>query len=108
MAVFPTVKERLAFLGYEYEGDLGIRGREAFRYIGREHLQKHHLYVCPADSRELQRHLTFRNYLRNHPEAVQEYSRVKKEAALQYPDSIEKYMEYKSHCIEALYRKCGL
>ena len=36
-------------IGYQYEGDLGIPGREAFRYDGKDHLKKHHLYVCPAD-----------------------------------------------------------
>ncbi len=55
-------------IGYQYEGDLGIPGREAFRYDGKDHLKKHHLYVCPADSPELKRHIAFRNYLRTHPE----------------------------------------
>ena len=105
---FPAVRELLAVAGYRHEGDLGIRDREAFCYKGKDHLQKHHLYVCPPDSRELRRHLTFRNYLRTHPEAAREYSRVKEAAARQHPDSIEGYMAYKSDCIAALYQKCGL
>ena len=65
-----TVIEKLAVIGYEYEGNLGIVGREAFGYTGKEHLQNHHLYVCAKDSPELKRHLTFRDYLRSHKEAV--------------------------------------
>ena len=58
--------------GYIYEGDLGLKDREAFRYEGKEHLRTHHLYVCPQDSKELKRHLAFRNYLRKHPNTVKE------------------------------------
>ena len=68
-------------IGYQYEGDLGIPGREAFRYDGKDHLKKHHLYVCPADSPELKRHIAFRNYLRTHPDAVRKYSLIKEEGA---------------------------
>ena len=49
--------ERLASIGYVHEGNLGIEGREAFCYTGKPHLQLHHLYVCPADSEELRRHI---------------------------------------------------
>ncbi len=60
--------EALAAIGYRHEGDLGIAGREAFAYDGKEHLQRHHLYVCAQDSAELKRHLAFRDHLRAHPE----------------------------------------
>lgn len=108
MEEFPFVKARLAAIGYEHEGDLGIRGREAFRYEGKSHLMKHHLYVCPSDAPELHRHLTFRDYLRAHPEAVAQYSRIKEEAARAFPDSVDDYMSCKAPCIEKIYRQCGL
>ena len=95
-------------LGYEHEGDLGIPGREAFRYDGKTHLMKHHLYVCRESSRELKRHLTFRDYLRSHPADAAEYGRVKLEAVQLYPDSIDGYMAHKDGCIRKLYEKCGL
>ena len=53
---------RLSKIEYEHEGNLGIEGREAFRYEGKDHLQTHHLYVCPQDSLELNRHILFREY----------------------------------------------
>ena len=107
-SVLAEVIARLASIGYLHEGDLGIPGREAFAYSGKLHLQTHHLYVCPQDSAELHRHITFREYLRSHPEAVQYYSAVKETAARLFPDDIEGYMQYKAPCIEELYRKCGL
>lgn len=98
----------LAGIGYFHEGDLGIRGREAFAYSDKQHLMKHHLYVCPSDSEELRRHILFRDFLRNNSEAAMEYGRVKEEAARLYPNDIEGYIEYKTPCIERLYSRCGL
>ena len=43
------VIQKLAAIGYAHEGNLGIEGREAFAYSGKEHLQVHHLYVCPEN-----------------------------------------------------------
>jgi len=98
----------LAGAGYLHRGDLGIPGREAFAYEGKEHLRKHHLYVCAEDSPELKRHLAFRDYLRSHPEAVKEYSRIKEEAAALYPDDIDRYIAHKSPFIRGIYRELGL
>ena len=99
---------KLEAIGYVHEGDLGIKGREAFSYSDKPHLQQHHLYVCSLASKELFRHITFRDYLRNNPDAVSKYSKVKEAAAKLYPNEIDKYMEYKSACIEELYSLCGL
>lgn len=107
-SVLEAVIARLAAIGYIHEGDLGIPGREAFKYTDKPHLQTHHLYVCPRDSRELHRHITFREFLKSHPEAVRQYSRVKETAAQLYPDDIDRYIAYKSPCIEELYAQCGL
>ena len=107
-SVLEAVIARLAAIGYIHEGDLGIPGREAFKYTDKPHLQTHHLYVCPRDSRELHRHITFREFLKSHPEAVRQYSRVKETAAQLYPDDIDRYIAYKSPCIEELYTQCGL
>ena len=101
--VFAKVAARLAMIGYEHEGDLGIPGREAFRYRDKPHLMTHHLYVCPQDSAELHRHVAFRDYLRSHPEAAARYSRIKEEAARLYPNDIDGYMAYKAPCIGEIF-----
>ena len=103
-----AVIPRLWEIGYCHEGDLGIPGREAFRYTGERRLQEHHLYVWPQDSAELKRHIAFRDYLRSHPEAVRAYSRIKEEGAALYPYSIEKYTAHKSSFIEMIYREIGV
>lgn len=102
------VGDKLGAIGYTHEGDLGIKDREAFKYSDKPHLMKHHLYVCPQDSKELHRHLTFRDFLRSNQEAVGKYSAVKETAAKLFPDDMDGYIAYKSPCIEDLYKQCGL
>ena len=107
-SAWDIIVKKLEAIGYIHEGDLGICNREAFRYSDKPHLQTHHLYVCPQFSEELHRHIVFRDFLRNDPQAVKKYSAVKEEAARLFPNDIDGYIEYKSPCIEELYRKCGL
>ena len=107
-SVFDAVVQKLDAIGYIHEGDLGIKDREAFKYTDKPHLMLHHLYVCPQDSEELRRHITFRDFLRRTPEAVRKYSLVKEKAAALFPDEIEQYIAFKAPCIEELYIKCGL
>lgn len=107
-SVFDTVVEKLGKIGYIHEGDLGIKDRHAFKYSSKPHLQTHHLYVCPRFSQELKRHITFRDYLRQNPQAVEKYGKVKETAARMYPDDIDGYIRYKTPCIEEIYKECGL
>ena len=107
-SVFDDVVQRLNVIGYIHEGDLGIKGRDAFKYADKPHLMTHHLYVCPSDSEELHRHSTFRDYLRGNSEAVKMYSQVKEKAAELFPNDIDGYIRYKTPCIERLYKMCGL
>ena len=94
-SVFDAVVRKLESIGYIHEGNLGIKDREAFKYSDKPHLKTHHLYVCPQYSEELHRHMSFRDYLRSHPEAVRKYSSVKENAASMFPENIDKYSEYK-------------
>ena len=107
-SVFDAVVSSLAEIGYLHEGDLGIKDRHAFRYTDKPHLQTHHLYVCPQNSAELHRHITFRDFLRSNPDAVEKYSRVKETAARLFPEDMDRYMAYKAPCIARLYEECGL
>jgi GrpB-like predicted nucleotidyltransferase (UPF0157 family) len=76
--------------------------------LNKSHLQKHHLYVCPQHSKELLRHITFRDFLRNNPETRKKYSEIKEKAAELFPNDIDKYIEYKAPLIEELYSLCSL
>lgn len=105
---FKEVKNLLESIEYIHEGDLGILGREAFSYKNKSHLMAHHLYVCNKNNEELHRHITFRDYLRQHEEDKNRYSSIKKEMALKYPEDIDSYIEGKQDVILDIYKKCGL
>jgi GrpB-like predicted nucleotidyltransferase (UPF0157 family) len=84
-AVFPQVTAKLAELGYVHEGDRGIAEREAFKRqdefvpwlpVKRSWMAQH-LYVCPAGSRELDRHVCFRDVLKSRPDLCTEYEAIK-------------------------------
>ena len=66
---------RLASLGYEPDGDLGIIGREAFRTPPT--LFAHHLYVCLPNCEEFRRHILLRDSLRSRSADVSAYSNLK-------------------------------
>ena len=107
-SIFDAVVNKLSTIGYIHEGNLGIKDREAFKYSDKSHLKRHHLYVCPQQSEELHRHITFRDFLRSNPETVKSYGAVKEKAAQLFPDDMDKYIEYKAPCVEELYEMCGL
>ena len=46
-SVFDIIVSKLETIGYIYEGNLGIKDREAFKYLNKPHLQTNHLYVFP-------------------------------------------------------------
>ncbi len=74
-------------LGYYHNGDQGIPGREVFkrRPSASPHpvldLIPHHLYLCASDSKELSRHLRFRDRLRSDEAARTTYAQIKREIA---------------------------
>ncbi|MDF2505152.1 GrpB family protein [Clostridium sp.] len=105
---FQEVKNQLGTIGYIHEGDLGISGREAFKYRNKDCLMTHHLYVCNKNNEELHRHITFRDYLRNNKKERERYSLIKKEMAAKYPEDIDSYISGKQDVILEIYEKCGL
>ncbi|MEH1957581.1 MAG: GrpB family protein [Nostoc sp.] len=99
-AQIPKVSERLATLGYVYEGDKGIKGREAF--VCPPNKARHHLYVCPRDSEALKFHLLFRDYLLKHSNEAQRYGCLKRELALKFTNDIEAYTNGKTAYIQMI------
>jgi GrpB-like predicted nucleotidyltransferase (UPF0157 family) len=95
-----TRSQRLAILGYQHEGDLGISGREAF--TSPVAAPAHHLYVCPADSPELARHLAFRDYLRSHPGQARAYAELKRSLAERFYTDRDAYSRGKATFIESV------
>ncbi|MBG9791617.1 hypothetical protein ABD76_03455 [Paenibacillus dendritiformis] len=111
--IMPVVKDiekidsfnpQIEGLGYECMGEFGMTGRRYFRKGGDN--RTHHVHVFQADNKEdIHRHLAVRDYLRSHPEAVEQYGNLKASLANQFPNDIEAYMDGKDAFVKELERK---
>jgi GrpB-like predicted nucleotidyltransferase (UPF0157 family) len=97
---FLSIKTALEKIGYFHNGNQGIEDREAFKRNGKLlhpilDTIPHHLYVCPAHSKALERHLLSRNYLRKHAWARIKYQQMKYEIAERAGQDRKKYAALK-------------
>lgn len=103
----------LGSIGYEFEGDRGIRDRYAYKNVSvavpfsehRDVWPDHHLYVCPHNSLELARHLLFRDRLRSSSELRDAYVEIKREALRRSGGVRQVYVEEKERLGDAFFRK---
>jgi GrpB-like predicted nucleotidyltransferase (UPF0157 family) len=115
-SVLKRIIVALEKLAYEYVGDLGITGREAFRRTNatvpnvnpEKEWFKHNLYVCTKGSIDLQNHLNLRNYLIKNPQKVIEYSQLKENLAQQFPYDIDAYIDSKTDFIVSILNEIGM
>jgi GrpB-like predicted nucleotidyltransferase (UPF0157 family) len=104
---FERIRRGLESLGYEYEGDKDVPGRESFslRDAGlRAVLAEHHLYVCDPDGQALRDHRDFRDFLLRHPEWVERLSAHKLALLPRYADDRYGYQDAKSPMVEKILR----
>jgi GrpB-like predicted nucleotidyltransferase (UPF0157 family) len=101
-ADLPLAISKLALLGYDPSGDLGVPGREAFHTSPGDF--PHHLYVCPPNSQEYRRHIAFRDHLRTHPENANAYATLKRSLADKFRDQREAYNQAKSQFVQEIVR----
>lgn len=97
---FEKIKAGLLTMGYYHNGNQGIEDRDVFkRNAGwtNEILDniKHHLYVCPAESKALERHILSRNFLRKNDWARLKYQQMKYELAEKANQDKKIYAELK-------------
>ena len=106
----PKVIEQLAKYGYVHQGDLGLPGREAF-FCPRDYDEqeknviKYHFYVCNKDAKPYLEHIAFRDYLREHPDARDEYQRIKEELSERYRYDVDTYCEHKTEFVKSILAK---
>ena len=86
---------RMTELGYRYRGENGIPGRFYFDRVvdGRTVA---HVHMLPVGHPDAGKHLAFRDYLRNHPEAARDYERLKRELASKYRNDRRTYTDSKA------------
>jgi len=99
-AEFEQIKSGLIKIGYYHNGNQGIVEREVFKRNGQQTNEildtiKHHLYVCPINSKALERHILSRDFLRENELERLEYETMKYELAEKANQDKKKYAELK-------------
>lgn len=89
--------DALASMGFIAKGENGISGRRYFQKGGNK--RSHHLHIFERGNQHVINHLRFRNYLRSNAQAAQEYSKIKKQAALACENDPVIYMQLKGSFI---------
>ena len=86
-------------LGYEYRGDGEIPGRHYFRKFTRGE-RTHHLNIVEHKGDFWERHILFRDYLREHLQEAQDYCELKVRLAERFGTDRLGYNEAKTAFIE--------
>lgn len=87
--------------GYEVKGEFGITGRRYFRKGGVRRTHQIHAFQY-NNIEEIERHLAFRDYLREHPEVCRQYGEIKSQLAKQYPNDIDGYCNGKDDFVKSV------
>lgn len=85
----------LGAIGCEFRGEIGISRRHYFNKGRRGDLRTHQVHMVEIDSWDWQAALAFGDYLRQHPEAAEEYAELKLKLAEQFRADKEAYTEAK-------------
>jgi GrpB-like predicted nucleotidyltransferase (UPF0157 family) len=88
-------------LGYEYVPELETELPDR-RYFRRGSPETHHVHMVPASSDYFVEHLLFRDYLRSHPQAAEEYGKLKRGLASRFRFDREAYQAGKVPFIDTV------
>lgn len=101
--VVDKFNDKMIGLGYEPMGEFGILGRRFFRKG--EDVRTHHIHIFQLNSRDIERHLAFRDFLRQHVDDAKKYGELKEMLADRFPNDIEAYMDGKNELVKNLEQK---
>ena len=93
------LNELMIAAGYTPKGEYGIAGRRYF-YKGTDETHYFHIHAFEQGHTEVTRYLLFRDYLRSHPGAAQQYADLKRSLAKQFPCDVEGYTDAKDPFIK--------
>lgn len=101
LAGVDAVAEKFSDIGYEYLGEFGMAGRRYLRKGGDERTHQIHLFQAD-DWNNIGRHLAFRDYMRTHEKERNEYAKIKKDLAQEFPYDIEGYCAGKENFVREM------
>ncbi len=108
--IVPVVRDILALdqnvrvmeaLGYEAKGEYGMPFRRYFQKKG------FNVHIFEQTSAEIDGHLLFRNWMREHTDDREHYAKLKQDLALLYPHDIYQYVFGKDAFVKNIHSKTG-
>ncbi|HCJ1102230.1 TPA: GNAT family N-acetyltransferase [Legionella pneumophila] len=108
--IVPVVRDILALdqntrvmeaLGYEAKGEYGMLFRRYFQKKG------FNVHIFEQTSAEIDGHLLFRNWMREHRDDREHYAKLKQDLALRYPNDIYQYVFGKDAFVKNIHSKTG-
>ncbi|MDE3046705.1 MAG: GrpB family protein [Verrucomicrobiota bacterium] len=100
-----SMSKQLQDAGYEFRVRGSVPNRLFFRIDlpdVEEGMRRYHVHLTSLNSDELKGLIGFRDYLRTHPEEVQQYAEVKKKAVDEANGDGEKYRKSKEHFFQLI------
>jgi GrpB-like predicted nucleotidyltransferase (UPF0157 family)/quercetin dioxygenase-like cupin family protein len=101
-AAVRAVIERLVGLGYQWRGDLGVVGRQAFRPVGPDDLPRHHLYLVVEGSKPHLDHVLLRDLLLADDAARDRYGELKRRNVELAGGDMDRYVALKHDLVTEL------
>jgi GrpB-like predicted nucleotidyltransferase (UPF0157 family) len=98
----PMVTRSLGLLGYRWQGDLGVIGREAYAAPETAELPAHHLYLVTEGCRPYADHWLLRDLLRKDPGARERYAVLKRRNAARAGTDLDRYVALKAPLVAEL------
>ncbi|QQS22295.1 GrpB family protein [Candidatus Saccharibacteria bacterium] len=95
---------KLENMGYRSMPDR-VTQDEIFMPKGPDSRRTHYLHIVPRSNRRWHNTVLFRNYLRAHPAAREEYADLKRKLAIQYPDDRASYTDAKTGFVADILRR---
>lgn len=100
----PEVVPKMEALGYTYKGEFGIKDRHFF-ILGEP--VTHHVHIVQHGGDFWRVNVLFRDSLRTDTKTAEEYAKLKRNLAGQFPDDREMYTKSKNGFIQEALRKAG-
>ena len=90
-------KEKLEKASYEFREKASSRNRLFFRrdYHNNHRERRIHIHLVKFNGKDWKEMINFRNYLLNHPKAVEKYAKLKKEAVRKSKGEGRTYRKHK-------------
>jgi GrpB-like predicted nucleotidyltransferase (UPF0157 family) len=95
----PDTIEALQTLEYNYLGEFGVPNRHFCR---KGMPMTHHLHIVTWGTQQWENRILFRDFLRTHPKAAQQYEQLKRQSAMRFPHDRAAYTNSKTDLITEL------